>query len=34
MGPGGGESGGTVVATGTPQEIAENPDSMTGRFLR
>jgi excinuclease ABC subunit A len=34
MGPGGGESGGTIVAKGTPQEIAENPDSMTGRFLR
>ena len=33
MGPGGGESGGRVVAVGTPQEIAANPDSITGRYL-
>ncbi len=33
MGPGGGESGGCVVAVGTPQEIAANPDSITGRYL-
>ena len=33
MGPGGGESGGRVVAVGTPQEIAANPDSITGKFL-
>ena len=33
MGPGGGESGGRVVAVGTPQEIAVNPDSITGRYL-
>ena len=33
MGPGGGESGGRVVAIGTPQEIAANPDSITGRYL-
>ena len=33
MGPGGGEAGGRIVAVGTPQEIAANPDSITGRFL-
>lgn len=33
MGPGGGESGGRVVATGTPEEIWENPESITGRYL-
>ncbi|UEJ82053.1 excinuclease ABC subunit UvrA [Brachybacterium halotolerans subsp. kimchii] len=34
MGPGGGASGGRIVATGTPHELAEDPDSATGRFLR
>ncbi len=34
MGPGGGEAGGTVVAAGSPQEIADCPRSVTGRFLR
>lgn len=34
MGPGGGESGGRIVASGTPEEIAANPESITGRFLR
>lgn len=33
MGPGGGEDGGRIVATGTPQEIASCPDSITGKFL-
>ena len=33
MGPGGGEAGGRVVASGTPQEIRENPCSITGRYL-
>ena len=33
MGPGGGESGGRVVATGTPEEIQEDPESITGRYL-
>mgnify|MGYP000534235643 CR=1 FL=1 len=33
MGPGGGESGGRVVATGTPEEIQKNPESITGRYL-
>src|SRR5262249_17232845 len=34
LGPEGGEAGGRIVAEGTPQEIAENRDSHTGRFLR
>ncbi len=33
MGPGGGDNGGEITALGTPEEIAENPDSPTGRFL-
>jgi len=33
MGPEGGSGGGTVVAEGTPEEVAANPDSHTGRFL-
>ena len=34
LGPGGGEEGGRVVATGTPEEIALHPESYTGAFLR
>ncbi|GLU49395.1 excinuclease ABC subunit UvrA [Nocardiopsis ansamitocini] len=34
MGPEGGARGGTVLATGTPEEVAEEPDSYTGQFLR
>ena len=34
MGPGGGEDGGCIVATGTPAEVADNPQSMTGRYLK
>lgn len=34
IGPEGGEAGGQVVATGTPEEIAANPASHTGRFLK
>ena len=34
MGPGGGESGGLIVATGTPQQIAGNPQSITGKFIK
>lgn len=34
MGPGGGESGGRIVTTGTPEQIAANPNSITGRYLR
>ena len=33
MGPGGGEAGGRVVAAGTPEEIAQNGQSITGRYL-
>ena len=33
MGPGGGEDGGRIVASGTPAEIKENKASVTGRFL-
>ncbi|WP_169717489.1 excinuclease ABC subunit UvrA [Comamonas serinivorans] len=33
MGPEGGAGGGTVVATGTPETVAANPDSHTGRYL-
>jgi excinuclease ABC subunit A len=33
LGPEGGDQGGLVVATGTPEEVAANPDSYTGRFL-
>ncbi len=34
LGPEGGSGGGTVVATGTPEQIAECPDSYTGVFLK
>ncbi len=34
MGPGGEKSGGQIVASGTPEEIAENPNSLTGRYLK
>ena len=34
IGPEGGDAGGTVVAVGTPEEIAACPESYTGRFLR
>jgi excinuclease ABC subunit A len=34
VGPEGGNGGGTVVAEGTPEEIAEHPSSYTGQFLR
>ncbi|MDK2880011.1 MAG: excinuclease subunit [Thermoanaerobacteraceae bacterium] len=34
LGPEGGDRGGEVVATGTPEEVAENPDSYTGQFLK
>ncbi len=33
LGPGAGKHGGYVVATGTPQEIEQNPRSLTGQFL-
>ncbi|HEL2058022.1 TPA: excinuclease ABC subunit UvrA [Streptococcus suis] len=34
MGPEGGVGGGTVVATGTPEEVAANPASFTGQYLK
>lgn len=34
LGPDGGEKGGNIVATGTPQDIANNPQSHTGQFLK
>jgi len=34
MGPEGGSGGGTVVGTGTPEDLAANPDSFTGRYLK
>jgi excinuclease ABC subunit A len=33
LGPEGGDGGGRIVATGTPEDIAANPESYTGRFL-
>ncbi|MBR5833869.1 MAG: excinuclease ABC subunit UvrA [Bacteroidales bacterium] len=34
MGPDGGKAGGMIVAQGTPEQLAKNPDSVTGPFLR
>jgi excinuclease ABC subunit A len=34
LGPGGGDAGGHVVATGSPEQIAAEPDNVTGQFLR
>jgi len=34
MGPEGGDKGGTVIARGTPEEVAENPVSYTGKYIR
>ena len=34
MGPDGGDRGGEVVAIGTPEEIAANEKSLTGKFLK
>jgi excinuclease ABC subunit A len=33
LGPEGGNEGGRVIATGTPEEVARNPKSYTGQFL-
>ena len=33
LGPEGGDKGGTIVATGTPEEVAKNPKSYTGKYL-
>lgn len=34
LGPDGGEKGGDIVATGTPEQVADNPKSYTGQFLK
>ena len=34
LGPEGGSGGGRIVATGTPEEVAENPHSFTGQYLK
>ena len=34
MGPGGGEEGGRIIACGSPEEIADSPKSITGKYLR
>jgi excinuclease ABC subunit A len=34
LGPEGGEAGGEVIATGTPEEVADVEESYTGRYLR
>jgi excinuclease ABC subunit A len=33
LGPGGGDEGGNLVAEGTPDDIAANPASVTGRYI-
>jgi excinuclease ABC subunit A len=33
LGPGGGEYGGRIVSSGTPEQIMADPDSVTGEFL-
>ena len=34
LGPEGGDGGGTIVATGTPEEVAACPRSFTGQYLK
>ena len=34
IGPEGGDKGGTVIAKGTPEEVADNPDSYTGKYIK
>ena len=34
MGPEGGDGGGTLIAKGTPEEVAENPKSYTGIYIK
>ena len=34
MGEGGGTAGGNVIATGTPKELKNNPNSIIGRYLK
>ena len=33
IGPEGGDAGGTIIATGTPEEVAKNPKSYTGQYV-
>ena len=33
LGPGGGENGGRIVACGTPEQVAADPASITGKYL-
>ena len=33
MGPGGGDAGGRSVAAGTPEQVRQNPESITGRYI-
>jgi excinuclease ABC subunit A len=34
LGPEGGDKGGRIIATGSPEDIAKNPDSATGKYLK
>ena len=34
LGPEGGDKGGNIIATGTPEEVAKNKKSYTGQFLK
>jgi len=34
LGPEGGDNGGTIIAEGTPEQVAENPNSWTGQYLK
>ena len=34
LGPEGGDRGGEIIGTGTPEELAQNPDSITGKYLK
>ncbi|MDR1453807.1 MAG: hypothetical protein LBJ25_07540, partial [Candidatus Margulisbacteria bacterium] len=34
LGPDGGEAGGEIIAEGAPEEVAKNPRSYTGQFLK
>jgi excinuclease ABC subunit A len=34
LGPEGGAGGGTIVATGTPEDVAKNKASVTGKYLK
>ena len=34
LGPGGGANGGRIVATGTPEQVVDNPESLTGQYLK